>query len=79
MRNKIFRGFNMYGRPELFRWTGEKRRPKKGEHYISGAIPEVYRAPNDFDTVFHIAERFKLGEDERLIDGVVYVSKKETL
>lgn len=27
--------------------TGEKRPPKKGEWYVSGAIPEVYRAPAD--------------------------------
>ena len=27
--------------------TGEKRSPLKGEWYISGAIPEAYRAPNN--------------------------------
>lgn len=34
--------------------TGEKRAPQKGEWYLSGAIPEAYRAPNDLTTVFHI-------------------------
>lgn len=27
--------------------TGEFRIPKKGEWYLSGAIPEAYRAPTD--------------------------------
>jgi len=27
--------------------TGEKRPPKAGEWYISGAIPEAYRQPHD--------------------------------
>lgn len=30
--------------------------PKKGEWYISGAIPMAYRAPNDLSTSFMIAE-----------------------
>jgi len=37
--------------------TGEKRPPKKGEWYLSGATAEAYRAPNDFlpDMVYQIA------------------------
>jgi hypothetical protein len=34
--------------------TGEKRPPRKGEWYLSGATPEAYRAPNDLTQVFHI-------------------------
>jgi hypothetical protein len=34
--------------------TGEKRAPKKGEWYLSGAIPEGYKAHNDLDTPYHI-------------------------
>lgn len=34
--------------------TGEFREPKKGEFYLSGAIPEVYDAPNDLSTKYHI-------------------------
>jgi hypothetical protein len=34
--------------------TGEFRAPRKGEWYLSGAIPEGYRAPNDLATDFHI-------------------------
>ncbi len=38
------------------KWTGEKRCPKKGEWYLSGAIVEAYRAPNDLTTPYHIAK-----------------------
>ena len=34
--------------------TGEFRAPLKGEWYLSGAIPEAYRAPNDLSIAFHI-------------------------
>lgn len=34
--------------------TGEFRAPRKGEWYLSGAIPEAYRAPNDLSTPYHI-------------------------
>lgn len=36
-------------------WTGEKRCPRKGEWYLSGAVIEAYRAPNDLNTPYHIA------------------------
>lgn len=36
--------------------TKDVRAPKKGEWYISGAIPEAYRAPNDLSTEFRIAK-----------------------
>jgi hypothetical protein len=32
------------------------RAPKKGEYYLSGAIPKAYLAPNDLTTPFHIVE-----------------------
>lgn len=35
--------------------TGEKRPPKKGEWFLSGAIVEAYYAPNDLTTPYHIA------------------------
>lgn len=34
--------------------TGEKRNPKAGEWFLSGAIPEAYKAHNDLDTEYHI-------------------------
>lgn len=36
--------------------TGEFRCPKKGDWYLSGAIPAVYRAPNDLSTKYHICK-----------------------
>ena len=36
--------------------TGVKRPPRKGEWYLSGAIIQAYRAPNDLSTEFYIAE-----------------------
>lgn len=40
--------------------TGEFRAPKKGEWYLSGAIPTVYRAPNDLSTNFMICRIAKV-------------------
>jgi len=34
--------------------AGEFRAPKKGEWYLSGAIPQVWRAPNDLTQEFII-------------------------
>ena len=50
-------------------WTGEFRQPKKGEWYLSGAIIEAYKAPNDLSTKFHIVRivETKLVEIEILI------------
>ena len=36
--------------------TGEKRPPRKNEWYISGAIPEAYRASNDLNIPHLIAK-----------------------
>lgn len=48
---------------EVYQWrhkfravkTGEFRKPKKGEWYLSGAIPEAYQAINDYDQEYYIA------------------------
>jgi hypothetical protein len=34
--------------------TNEFRAPRKGEWYLSGAIPIAYKAPNDLSTEFRI-------------------------
>jgi hypothetical protein len=39
--------------------TGERRPPKRGEWYLSGAIVEAYRAPNDLSMTFPIARLVK--------------------
>lgn len=36
--------------------TGERRPPRAGEWYLSGAVVEAYRAPNDLSSEFRIAE-----------------------
>lgn len=40
----------------MARMTGKKRCPKRGEWFLSGAIIEAYRAPNDLNQQYHIAE-----------------------
>ncbi len=78
LRKQVFRSFNAFGKPEFFRWSGEKRSPKKGEFFLSGAIPEVYRAPNDLaPMVYHIMEPVKLEPNEKLIDGRIYIPKEQ--
>lgn len=39
---------------------GEFRPPKRGEWYLSGGPPNVWRAPNDLTTPFHIAKLVKV-------------------
>lgn len=34
----------------------EYREPKKGEWYLSGAVSQAYKAPNDFSSKYWIAE-----------------------
>lgn len=47
--------------------TGVKRRPEKGEWYLSGAIPEAYRALNDLDHPYIIARIVKVRTEEKII------------
>ena len=56
-RTKEFAGRNIQGRK-----TREFRPPKKGELYISGAIPMIWQAPNDLSTSFWIAELVEVKE-----------------
>lgn len=48
-------------------WTGEKRPPKKGERYLSGAIVVAYLAPNDLTQPFQIARLVKVETETRQI------------
>lgn len=48
--------------------TGEKRPPKAGEWFISGAIPEAYRMPNDSTQAHHIARLIKYRTETRCIE-----------
>ena len=39
------------------RWNGQPMRcPKKGELYLSGAVPTAYEAPNDLLSEYFVAE-----------------------
>lgn len=40
--------------------AGEFRAPLKGEYYLSGAIPEAYKAPNDLADPFWIMNIFEV-------------------
>jgi hypothetical protein len=40
--------------------TGEFRPPRQGEWYLSGAIVEAYRAPNDLTTDYFLARLVKV-------------------
>ena len=46
--------------------TGEFRAPRKGEYYLSGAIPYPYRAPNDLTIAYHIV---RAARDEEITCG----------
>jgi hypothetical protein len=41
---------------------GEFRPPKKGEYYLSGAIPMAYKAPNDLSTSYHICKLARISK-----------------
>lgn len=49
------RGYIMYNHKLRAQPTGEFRTPKQGEWYLSGAIIEAYRAPNELSIAYHIA------------------------
>jgi len=64
--------------------TGEYRNPKKGEWYVSGAVPEGHKAPNDSSYVEHIAKLVIPGEElttEGSIDTLLkqYKNIKQTI
>lgn len=52
-------------------YTGEKRCPKKGEYFLSGAIVEGYKAPNDLSTVYHIGKLVKVKTTTTVITEVI--------
>jgi hypothetical protein len=51
---KIYGVMDRTVRNVRFKKTGERRAPKKGEWYLSGAEPHAYMAPNDLSTEYHI-------------------------
>lgn len=59
-------------RQEWYERNGEFRAPKKGEFYLSGAIPEVYKSPNDLESKFHIVRRVESPEPHIYVNGFEY-------
>lgn len=47
-------------------------KPKRGEWYLSGAVPEAYKAPNDLTTPYHIARLVKVEKivTYKIIDSI---------
>jgi len=45
---------------KYFQWTGEKRKPRKGEWFLFGAILKAYLAYNDLDFIYPIADPVSL-------------------
>lgn len=59
--------------PRFFEWTGEKRPPKGGEWYLSGAIPEVYYDPKGGGIYpYHIMREITPPPKEIEHEGFVY-------
>ena len=69
---KIYKGAGHWLRNEYFVYSGQKRFPKKGEYYLSGAIPEVYRAPNDISTTYHIMKPIQPPPKTIEKNGLIY-------
>ena len=54
-------GDKYYQNPKArFVLTEAFRKPKKGEYYLSGAMPQVYKAPNDLSMEFRIVRPVKV-------------------
>jgi len=51
--------------------NGEYRPPKRNEWYLSGAIPEAYKAKNDLTTPFHILNLVKVHRETIVIEKVM--------
>jgi hypothetical protein len=47
-------------RSTKYRATGAFRCPRAGEYYLSGAIIQAWRAPNDLSSPYWIAERVEM-------------------
>lgn len=48
------------------KWTGERRPPRAGEWFLSGAIITAYQAKNDLNTSYHIAKLVKIRKVETI-------------
>ncbi len=55
-RDATYPGPDTWRSGTRYRWTGEKRPPKAGELYLSGAEIAAYRTQGDLSYPYHIAE-----------------------
>ena len=60
---KLYKGDVLCGKPVYYVYAGEKRPPKKGEMFLSGAFVRAYEAPNDLTTPYMIA---RLARDDEM-------------
>jgi hypothetical protein len=51
--------------------TGKFLEPKKGEWYLSGAIPEGYRAKNDLLSAFYICRLVRVETKHVIVETIV--------
>lgn len=58
-RGEFYPGDGLTGPLERYKWTGDIRRPKKGEYFLSGAVVTAYEAFNDMGAAYHIAIQVK--------------------
>ena len=58
---------NLFSKVVKAVYTGQKRCPKKGEWYLSGAEVQAWKAPNDLSTVFHIAKLVKTKTETKIV------------
>ena len=63
--------------PGCYKATGEFRCPNKGEFYISGAIPEVYQAPNDITHNYWIAKNIQTELDLKTTYSGKHVTRQK--
>lgn len=59
--------------PLFFERTGEKQRPpKRDEWYLSGAIPEAWRALRDMTTPYYIVRPVATPPSQITVNGFLY-------
>lgn len=58
MPQKLYKGeWDFLVKGNQFVKTGEFRPPKRGEFFLSGAVPTAYKAYQDLDVPYHIMRR----------------------
>lgn len=69
---KKYKAESWLDKRQWFEQTPEYREPKRGEYFISGAIPEVYKAPNDLTEKYRIAKPIRTPPRTIELDGWIY-------